>query len=118
MERIAFTPLNLLYVLLYYPLHTRLVQVWIHVEAVKLFWKGVALRPHPQDADVDFFMGVLTAKNLLYMFDTLLGYPFKLAYNSVFASPRALKATAGKGAAAIDTSARRSSRRQLAANIK
>ena len=39
MERLDFSPLNLLYVLVYYPLHTRLIQVWIHWEAILLFLK-------------------------------------------------------------------------------
>lgn len=39
LNKIAFSPLNLLYVLVFYPLHTRLIQVWIHWEAVLLFMK-------------------------------------------------------------------------------
>jgi DUF1365 family protein len=39
LKRLPFSPLNLLYVLAFYPLHTRLIQIWIHWEAVLLFLK-------------------------------------------------------------------------------
>lgn len=63
LDRIAFTPLNLLYVLVFYPMHTRMIQVLIHFEAVKLFWKGIPTFEHPLGADVDFGLGV-TGKRL------------------------------------------------------
>ena len=63
LRRLAFTPLNLLYVLVFYPLHTRTIQVLIHWKAVKLFWKGVPTFEHPNGADVDFGFGV-TGKRL------------------------------------------------------
>lgn len=58
MQRTEFTPLSLLYVLLFYPLHTRVLQLWIHVEAVKLWWKGVTFFPHPLGHDVDLGFGI------------------------------------------------------------
>ena len=58
LERVDFTPLSLLFVLLWYPLHTRLIQLWIHVEAVKLWWKGVTFFPHPLGHDVDLGLGI------------------------------------------------------------
>ena len=63
LQRLAFTPMNLLYVLVFYPLHTRTIQVLIHWEAVKLFWKGVPTFEHPHGVDVDFGFGV-TGKRL------------------------------------------------------
>ena len=46
MDRIAFTPENLLYVLIFYPFHTRLIQVWIHWEALKIWLKGKCVLLH------------------------------------------------------------------------
>jgi DUF1365 family protein len=63
LEKIPFTPLNLLYVLVFYPLQTRMIQVLIHYEAVKLFWKGIPTFEHPLGADVDFGWGI-TGKRL------------------------------------------------------
>jgi DUF1365 family protein len=57
-DRMDFTPLNLLYVLICFPLHTRVIQVWIHWEAVKLWWKNVPTFEHPQGTDVDFGFGI------------------------------------------------------------
>jgi DUF1365 family protein len=88
MKSMDISPLNLLYVLVWYPFHTRydnlliycknfifdnlifiiylnrIIQVWIHWEAVKLWFKGVPVFGHPNDADVDFGLGI-TAKGLL-----------------------------------------------------
>lgn len=55
---LAFTPRNLLYVLIFYPMQTRLIQVFIHWEALKLFWKGVPTFEHPEGTDVDFGYGI------------------------------------------------------------
>ena len=49
---------NLLYVLFFYPLHTRFIQVWIHIEAIKIFFKGVPTFDHPQGTDVNFGFGI------------------------------------------------------------
>lgn len=64
LKRIPFTPLNLLYVLLFYPFYTRVIQVLIHYEAVKLFIKGVPTFNHPKGTPVEFGFG-LTDKKLI-----------------------------------------------------
>lgn len=58
LTRLPFTPINLLYVLIFYPLQTRLIQVYIHYEAFWLLWKGVPFFNHPQGTDVDFGWGI------------------------------------------------------------
>lgn len=58
MDRVEITPLTLLYVLLFYPLHTRIIQLWIHIEAAKLWWKGVTFFPHPLGHDIDLGFGI------------------------------------------------------------
>ncbi|KAJ1432690.1 hypothetical protein B484DRAFT_478585 [Ochromonadaceae sp. CCMP2298] len=73
-DRIEFTPINLLYVLLWYPLHTRIIQLWIHVEAVKLYFKGVPTFEHPQGTDVNFGMGI-TGKRLIAVYESIMGIP-------------------------------------------
>eukprot|EP01038_Epipyxis_sp_PR26KG_P013325 gene13325-17856_t len=70
LQRIPFTPINLLYVLIFYPLHTRVIQVLIHWEALKLFLKGIPTFEHPHGTDVDFGYGV-TGKRLIYIFSTI-----------------------------------------------
>ena len=64
LKKIQFTPLNLLYVLLFYPLYTRVIQLLIHYEAVKLFLKGVPTFNHPKGTPVEFGFG-LTDKKLI-----------------------------------------------------
>jgi len=78
MERLPFTPANLMYILLFYPLHTRAIQVLIHWEAVKLWWKGIPTFEHPQNPDIDFGLGV-TDKHLL----RFIGYMLSI-YNTMF----------------------------------
>lgn len=73
LNRIPFTPLNLLYVLLYYPLYTRMVQVLIHYEAVKLFLKGVPTFNHPKGTPVEFGFGITDKKLIVFV-----GYVNKL----------------------------------------
>lgn len=68
LKKIPFTPFNLLYVLVFYPLHTRIIQIWIHFEALKLWWKGVPTFPHPKGSSIDFGFGI-TDKLLLCVFD-------------------------------------------------
>jgi DUF1365 family protein len=77
-DAIAFSPINLCYVLIWYPLHTRVIQVLIHWEAMKLFYKGVSIYPHPNGTDVDFGFGV-TGDFLQASFATI-AYPFLAAY--------------------------------------
>lgn len=73
MNRITFTPLNILYILLFYPLHTRIIQVLIHWEAVKLALKGVPTFNHPNNVDIHFGFGV-TDKHLLALFSQFSKY--------------------------------------------
>ena len=67
MDRIAFTPVNILYILLFYPLHTRIIQILIHWEAVRLALKGVPTFSHPNNVDINFGFGV-TDKHLIAIF--------------------------------------------------
>ena len=89
LERIQFSPLNMLYVLVYYPLHTRLIQVWIHWEAVLLFLKGVPTFEHPQGTDVDFGFGI-TGKRLGWVL-YILTWPFTAVYSLLSTSRSSLK---------------------------
>jgi DUF1365 family protein len=73
MKRIKFTPINILYILLFYPLHTRMIQVLIHYEAVKLWWKGVPTFEHPNNVDIQFGLGI-TDKHLIRFFVLLSNY--------------------------------------------
>jgi hypothetical protein len=84
MERIDFTPLNLLYVLIFYPFHTRVIQVWIHIEAAILWWKGVTFFPHPLGHDVDLGWGI-TGERLAGFF----GIPILAAFAGWFAKAEA-----------------------------
>lgn len=88
MKRMDFSPENLLYVLLFYPLHTRMIQLWIHWEAVKIWLKGVPTFEHPNpDSDVDFGFGI-TGKRLSAVLGTLIN-PF---YNlSMWIFPKSKK---------------------------
>ena len=63
LSRMKWTPQNLLYVLIFYPLHTRMIQIWIHWEALLLYLKGVPTYEHPNKTDVDFGFGI-TGKRL------------------------------------------------------
>ena len=80
MQRTDFTPLSLLYVLLFYPLHTRVLQLWIHIEALKLWWKGVTFFPHPLGHDVDLGFGI-TGERVA----GLVGVPIVAAFVAWFA---------------------------------
>ena len=82
LNRIPFTPLNLLYVLLFYPFYTRVIQVLIHFEAVKLFLKGVPTFNHPKGTPVEFGFG-LTDKKLI----KFIGY-LNRKYNAMFGSKK------------------------------
>ena len=62
LKRVSFTPLNLLYVLLFYPFYTRVIQVLIHYEAVKLFLKGIPTFNHPKGTPVEFGLGITDKK--------------------------------------------------------
>ena len=62
LNRVPFTPLNLLYVLLFYPFYTRVIQILIHYEAVKLFMKGIPTFNHPKGTSVEFGFGITDKK--------------------------------------------------------
>jgi uncharacterized protein len=84
LKQLPFTPLNLLYVLCFYPLQTRMIQVYIHYEAIKLFWKGVPTFGHPLNSDVDFGYGI-TGERLGAVLWILIA-PFYTLYQSFFAT--------------------------------
>lgn len=67
LKRIDFTPLNILYVLTFYPIQTRLIQVYIHIEAFKLWWKGIPTFSHPNNPTINFGFGI-TDKLLLKIY--------------------------------------------------
>ena len=50
-ERKSFHPFRLCYQLIRFPVYCMIIQVWIHVEAFKLFFKGVQFIPHPDGAE-------------------------------------------------------------------
>ncbi len=81
LQRIAFTPLNLLYVLVFYPLHTRVIQVLIHWEALKIVLKGVPFFDHPNGTDVNFGFGI-TDRKIKEMFEMVF-FPLIWLYGVV-----------------------------------
>lgn len=83
MQKLPITPINLLWVLVFYPLHTRIIQVWIHIEAVKIFLKGVPTFEHPNGTDVDFGFGI-TGERLKLSF-WWLTWPFYRLASAVLA---------------------------------
>jgi hypothetical protein len=82
LRKIPFTPLNLLYVLLFYPFYTRVIQLLIHYEAVRLFLKGIPTFGHPKETPVEFGFGV-TDKNLTAFIDSTSKKIHKI-YQSIF----------------------------------
>lgn len=50
-ERKSFHPFRLCYQLIRFPVYCMIIQVWIHIEAFKLFFKGVQFIPHPEGAE-------------------------------------------------------------------
>lgn len=50
-RRASFDPLRLCYQLLRFPVYCFIIQIRIHVEAFKLFFKGVEFIPHPEGAE-------------------------------------------------------------------
>ena len=67
LKRVPFTPLNLLYVLLFYPFYTRVIQILIHYEAVKLFIKGIPTFNHPKGTPVEFGLGITDKKIIKFV---------------------------------------------------
>ena len=81
LEKIEFTPINLLYVLLYYPLHTRMIQILIHYEALKLLWKGIPTFAHPNNTTIHFGFGI-TDKLLIKIGNNIINY-YEFIINSL-----------------------------------
>jgi DUF1365 family protein len=50
-RRSEFHPFGLCYQLVKFPIYCFIIQIWIHVEALKLFIKGVQFIPHPEGAE-------------------------------------------------------------------
>lgn len=50
-ERASFHPLRLCYQLIRFPVYCMIIQVWIHIQAFKLFSKGVQFIPHPEGSE-------------------------------------------------------------------
>ena len=73
LTRMPFSPCNILYILLFYPLHTRIIQVLIHWEAVKLWMKGVPTFEHPNKVDINFGFGI-TDKHLISLYSLVTCY--------------------------------------------
>jgi DUF1365 family protein len=51
LSRLELTAVNLLRLLLLMPSYTALVQIWIHVEAFRVWMKGVTYFPHPEGVE-------------------------------------------------------------------
>ena len=49
--RSSFNPFHLCYQLVRFPVYCMIIQVWIHIEAFRLFLKGVEFIPHPKGAE-------------------------------------------------------------------
>jgi len=47
----AFTPFVLATQLIQFPMYCLIIQIWIHIEAAKLFMKGVEFIPHPKGSE-------------------------------------------------------------------
>jgi DUF1365 family protein len=84
MNRIPFTPINILYILLFYPFHTRIIQIWIHYEALKLWLKGIPTFEHPLGSIINFGLGI-TDRHLLSLFNKL-GYVYESITKSLFST--------------------------------
>ncbi len=50
-SRTPFTPFQLCYQLVRFPIYCMIIQIWIHIEAAKLFYKGVTFIPHPEGSE-------------------------------------------------------------------
>ncbi len=47
----SFNPYRLCYQLVRFPVYCFIIQIWIHVEAFKLFFKGIEFIPHPEGSE-------------------------------------------------------------------
>ena len=50
-KRSPFTPMRLCYQIIRFPVYCMIIQIWIHIEAMKLFLKGVEFIPHPEGSE-------------------------------------------------------------------
>ena len=50
-ERTSFNSFRLCYQLVRFPVYCFIIQIWIHIEALKLFVKGVEFIPHPEASE-------------------------------------------------------------------
>lgn len=50
-HRSPFNPFSLFYQLVKFPIYCMIIQIWIHIEALKLFIKGVEFIPHPEGSE-------------------------------------------------------------------
>ena len=50
-SRSPFNPFSLCFQLVKFPIYCVIIQIWIHVEALKLFIKGVEFIPHPEGSE-------------------------------------------------------------------
>ena len=62
-RRRPFHPLGLCYQLVRLPVYCVVIQVWIHIEAFRIFLKGVEFVPHPEGAETSLssFIGQMMA---------------------------------------------------------
>jgi DUF1365 family protein len=49
--KLSFTPWQLCYQLIRFPMYCVIIQIWIHIEAFWLFLKGVEFIPHPKGSE-------------------------------------------------------------------
>ncbi len=50
-SRTPFNPFALCYQLVKFPVYCLIIQIWIHIEALKLLFKGVEFIPHPEGSE-------------------------------------------------------------------
>ena len=50
-QRVSFHPFFICYQLIRFPVYCMIIQIWIHVQAFKLFVKGVEFIPHPEGSE-------------------------------------------------------------------
>lgn len=50
-HKTSFTPFRLCYQMIRFPMYCMIIQIWIHIQAFKLFIKGVEFIPHPKGSE-------------------------------------------------------------------
>ena len=53
MERVQINKGNMLRFVLHFPVICCVIQLWIHWQAVKVYWKGISVKAHPRDKYVN-----------------------------------------------------------------